>query len=58
VAEARPKRKRRGASAGAGQNPMTRGHAKAEWFRASRVYARLFADLVADVRAFGTSRVR
>lgn len=35
-----------------------RGHAKAEAFRASRVYPRLFADLVADVSAFGSSRVR
>ena len=35
-----------------------RGHAKSELFRASRVYPRLFTDFVADVRAFGTSRVR
>jgi len=35
-----------------------RGHAKAEAFRASRVFPRLFADLVADVRAFGSARVR
>jgi hypothetical protein len=35
-----------------------RGHAKSEAFRASRVFPRLFADFVADVRAFGTSRVR
>jgi hypothetical protein len=35
-----------------------RGRAKAESFRASRVYPRLFEDFVADVRAFGTSRVR
>jgi hypothetical protein len=35
-----------------------RGRAKAEAFRASRVFPRLFADLGADVRAFGTSRVR
>jgi hypothetical protein len=35
-----------------------RGHAKSAAFRASRVYPRLFADVVADVRAFGTSRVR
>jgi hypothetical protein len=35
-----------------------RGHAKSESFRASRVFPRLFADFVADVRAFGTSRVR
>jgi hypothetical protein len=35
-----------------------RGHAKSEAFRASRIFPRLFADFVADVRAFGTSRVR
>jgi hypothetical protein len=35
-----------------------RGRAKSESFRASRVFPRLFADLVADVRAFGSSRVR
>ena len=35
-----------------------RGHAKAAAFRASRVFPRLFQDLVADVRAFGTSRAR
>jgi hypothetical protein len=35
-----------------------RGHAKSESFRASRIFPRLFADLVADVRAFGTSRAR
>ena len=35
-----------------------RGRAKAESFRASRVYPRLFEDLFADVRAFGTSRAR
>jgi hypothetical protein len=35
-----------------------RGHAKSKAFRASRVFPRLFADLVADVRAFGTSRAR
>lgn len=35
-----------------------RGHVKAEAFRASRVFPRLFADLVADVRAFGSARVR
>jgi hypothetical protein len=35
-----------------------RGRTKSESFRASRVFPRLFADFVADVRAFGTSRVR
>jgi hypothetical protein len=35
-----------------------RGHAKSESFRASGVFPRLFADFVADVSAFGTSRVR
>jgi hypothetical protein len=35
-----------------------RGHAKSESFRASRIFPRLFSDLVADVSAFGTSRVR
>lgn len=35
-----------------------RGHAKSETFRASSIFPRLFADLVADVRAFGTLRVR
>jgi hypothetical protein len=35
-----------------------RGHAKSQAFRASRVFPRLFEDFVADVRAFGTSRVR
>jgi hypothetical protein len=33
-----------------------RGRRKAEQFRASRVYPRLVADLLADVRAFGTER--
>jgi hypothetical protein len=33
-----------------------RGRRKAEQFRASRVYPRLVADLLADVRAFGTQR--
>ncbi len=33
-----------------------RGRRKAEQFRASRVYTRLVADLVADVRAFGSER--
>ena len=31
-----------------------RGRRKAEQFRASRVYPRLVADLLADVRAFGS----
>jgi hypothetical protein len=35
-----------------------RGRAKAETFRASRVFPRLLTDFVADVRAFGTSRGR
>jgi hypothetical protein len=35
-----------------------RGHAKAASFRASHVFPRLFSDLVADVKAFGTSRAR
>jgi hypothetical protein len=35
---------------------QVRGRAKAEQFRASRVYARLVADLAADVRAFGSER--
>jgi hypothetical protein len=34
-----------------------RGRRKAEQFRASRVYPRLVADLLADVRAFGSPRV-
>jgi hypothetical protein len=34
-----------------------RGRRKAEQFRASRVYPRLVADLLADVRAFGSARV-
>jgi len=33
-----------------------RGRRKAEQFRASRVYPRLVADLVADIDAFGSSR--
>jgi hypothetical protein len=33
-----------------------RGRRKAEQFRASRVYPRLVADLLADVRAFGSER--
>src|SRR4051812_2017833 len=33
-----------------------RGRRKAEQYRASRVYPRLFRDLVADVRAFGSPR--
>jgi hypothetical protein len=35
-----------------------RGRRKAELFRASRVYPRLVADLEADLRAFGSARVR
>jgi hypothetical protein len=33
-----------------------RGRRKAEQYRASRVYPRLFRDLAADVRAFGSAR--
>jgi hypothetical protein len=33
-----------------------RGRRKAEQFRASRVYPRIVADLIADVRAFGSPR--
>ena len=33
-----------------------RGRRKAEQFRASRVYPRLIADLLADLRAFGSQR--
>jgi hypothetical protein len=33
-----------------------RGRLKAEGFRASRVYPRLVADLLADIDAFGSSR--
>jgi hypothetical protein len=35
-----------------------RGRRKAEQFRASRVYPRLVGDLLADIEAFGSSRVR
>jgi hypothetical protein len=35
---------------------QVRGRLKAEQFRASRVYARLVADLAADVAAFGSER--
>jgi hypothetical protein len=35
-----------------------RGRRKAEQFRASRVYPRLVADLDADLRAFGSDRLR
>jgi hypothetical protein len=35
---------------------QVRGRMKAEQFRASRVYPRLIADLVADVQAFGRGR--
>src|SRR3954452_7513059 len=35
---------------------QVRGRRKAEQFRASRVYPRLIADLVADVRALGRGR--
>jgi hypothetical protein len=38
-------------------NVRVRGRRKAEQFRASRVYPRLVADLLADVRAFGSARV-
>ena len=35
-----------------------RGRAKAEQFRASRVYPRLVRDAMLDVRAFGSPRRR
>jgi hypothetical protein len=38
------------------QNVRVRGRRKAEQFRASRVYPRIVADLLADLRAFGSSR--
>ena len=38
------------------QSIRVRGRRKAEQFRASRVYPRVVADLLADVRAFGSER--
>jgi hypothetical protein len=40
------------------QSVRVRGRRKAEQFRASRVYPRIVGDLLADVRAFGSGRVR
>ncbi len=40
------------------QRIRVRGRLKAEQYRASRLFARLTHDLLADVRAFGTDRAR